>query len=62
MFHKRESEVDVIVAAIDKTGLDYVKLVLNYLKIYGASDKIIKDSESKLNVKEWETLMEDCGY
>jgi hypothetical protein len=30
--------------------------------VNGASDKIIEDTEKKLNVKEWETLMEECGY
>ena len=62
LVQKRESEVDNIVAAIEKTGLDYVKLVLHYLKINGAPEKVVNEAASKLNVDEWETLMEECGY
>ena len=50
LVQKRESEVDNIVAEIEKTGLNYVKLVLHYLKINGAPEKIIEDAANKLNV------------
>ena len=54
--------MDNIVATIEKTGLDYVKLVQHYLRINGASEKVVSEAAGKLNVKEWETLMEECGY
>ena len=62
LVQKRESEVDNIVAAIVKTGLDYVKLVQHYLRINGAPEKVVNEAESKLKVEEWEALMEECGY
>lgn len=62
LVQKRESEVDNIVAAMSKTGLSFPKLVQHYLKLNGASEKIIDDVERKLNVDEWEELMEECGY
>jgi hypothetical protein len=30
--------------------------------VNGASEKIIEDTETKLNIREWEVLMEECGY
>ena len=62
MVQKRESEVDNIVATIEKTGLNYVKLVQYYLRINGAPEKVVSEAADKLNVKEWETLIEECGY
>ena len=62
LVQKRESEVDNIVATIEKTGLDYVKLVQHYLRINGAPEKVVSEAADKLNVKKWETLMEECGY
>ena len=54
--------MDNIVAAIEKTGLSYIKLVQHYLIINGAPEKVVSDAADKLNVKEWENLMEECGY
>ena len=62
MVQKRESEVDNIVAAIEKTGFEFHKLVQHYLRINGAPDKVINDAENKLDIEEWENLMEECGY
>jgi hypothetical protein len=36
--------------------------VEHYLKINGAPEKVVNEAASKLNVEEWETLMEECGY
>jgi hypothetical protein len=62
LVQRRETEVDTIVATMGKTGLSFPKLVQHYLKNNGASDKIIDDVEKKLNVEEWNLLMEECGY
>jgi len=47
---------------MDKTGYSFTQLVQHYLKVNGANEKIIEDTETKLNIKEWEALMEECGY
>lgn len=49
LVQKRESEVDNIVAAIQKTGFDYVQVVQHYLKINGAPEKVVNDAATKLN-------------
>jgi hypothetical protein len=47
---------------MEKTGYSFTKLVQHYLRVNGAADKVIEDTEKKLNVQEWETLMGECGY
>ena len=47
---------------MNKTGYTYTGLVQHYLRVNGAPDKIIEDAATKLNVQEWEKLMEECGY
>lgn len=62
LIKNREPEVDNIVAAMNKTGYTYQGLVQHYLRVNGAPEKVIEDVATKLNVKEWEKLMEECGY
>jgi hypothetical protein len=50
LVQRRESEVDNIVAAMEKTGLNFVKLVQHYLKINGAPEKVVSEAAGKLNV------------
>ena len=59
---QKESEVDNIVAAIEKTGFDYFQLVKHYLRIAGAQEKVVNEAESRLDMHNWENLMEECGY
>ena len=62
LLEQRDSEVDKIVAAIEKTGYDYIKLVQHYCRILGATKKVVDGCETKLDETEWDNLMEDCGY
>jgi len=56
------SEVRTIVSAMEKTGYSFTQLVHHYVRVNGATERVLERVDKIIDESDWEQLMESCGY
>jgi predicted GTPase len=55
-------EVSTIVSAMEKTGYSFTRLVHHYVRVNGATERVLDRVDKIIDESDWEQLMESCGF